>query len=884
MFSLHALFHKNRAEQDMDDEFRFHLEKMIEQNTAHGMSAEEARYAALRTFGNIGAIKEECRDSWGVRLITELLQDVRYGLRQLRRNLGLTTVAVLSLALGIGANTAIFTAVNSLLIRPLPVEQPGRLVAVFTTHQGEQEFNPSSYPDYSDLRDRNQVFSGVAAHFYWPMSLKTAERPKAVMGEAVTGNYFNVLGVKPYLGRAFLPDETESPGSPALALLSYRTWERDFNSDREIIGKKVLVNDYPFTVIGVTPKTFTGLNSAMVPAVWVPVTMIRRVIPYPISLTDRYDPWLLIVARLKPDVSVAEAGAAIKVLAANLDKEYPSRVGPGKSFSLVESNRNRIGTLNTTDGARKLLALLMMVVGVVLLITCFNVANLQLARATGRQREMALRTSFGASRARILRQLVTESVLLSLVGGLGALFVGAWAADLLLALQPPSLFPLELNFNLDWRVFLFTLLLSLLAGILFGLSPALQSIRSDQLTALKEQTPALGRSRRKTRAQDALVVAQIALSLVLLVTAGLFARSLQHTLRLNPGFEPRNALVVPVDMGFGQYPEPEGREFEQRLVDRVRVLPGVKSASLAVDMPLGQLHLRGMVSIDGYVPKHGEQMVLRRNMVGPEYFQAMGIPIVEGRAIDERDRKDSQPVAVINQAMAERYWAGRDPIGRTFDNSDKTWTVVGVIKNGKYDALTEAPQPYFCLPLSQTDYVKRLHLVVRTIGSSRGATSPILQVLRQLGPNLPSPRVLSLNQYLEESVQGTAGPVQVVGIFALLALALALVGVYGVMSYSVSQRTNELGIRMALGANRNHILRVVLRRGFVVSLLGVAIGLVAAAALSHALTGLIYGVKPMDTIAFSVPGLGLMLLALFACYIPARRAAKVDPMVALRYE
>jgi macrolide transport system ATP-binding/permease protein len=884
MLNLRALLHKKRAEQDLDDELRFHLERQIEQNVAQGMSLEEAHYAALRTFGNMGAIKEECRDSWGVRFINELLQDVRYGLRQLRHNPSLTAVAILTLALGIGANTAIFTVVNSLLFRPLPVEQPGQLVAVFTTHKGEQAFNPSSYPDYSDLRDRNQVFSGVAAHFYWPMSLKTAERPKAVMGEAVTGNYFNVLGVEPFLGRAFLPEEVKSPDSHAVALLSYRAWERDFNSDREIIGKKVLVNDYPFTLIGVTPRTFTGLNSAIVPAVWVPVTMIRRVIPYPISLTDRYDPWLLIVARLKPDVSVAEAGAAIKVLAANLDKEYPSRVGPGKSFSLVESNRNRIGTLNTTDGVQKVFALLMMVVGVVLLITCFNVANLQLARATGRQREIALRTSFGASRVRIVRQLLTENVLLSLLGGLGALFVGAWAADLLLALRPPSLFPFEFNFSPDWRVFLYTLLLSVLAGILFGLSPALQSIRSDQLTALKEQTTALGRSRRKSRIQDALVVAQIALSLVLLVTAGLFARSLQHTLRVNPGFKPRNALVVPVDLGFGQYPEPEGREFEQHLVDRVRALPGVRSAALAVDMPLGQLHLRGLVSIDGYVPKPGEQMVLRRNVVGPEYFQAMGIPILEGREIDERDRKDTRPVAVINQAMAERYWPGQDPIGKTFENSGKTWAVVGVIKNGKYDALTEAPQPYFCLPLSQTDYVKRLHLVARTIGSPRGAASPILQILRQLGPNLPSPRLLSLNQYLEESVQGTAGPVQVVGIFALLALALALVGVYGVMSYSVGQRTNELGIRMALGANRNQILRLVLRRGFVVSLLGVGIGLVAALALSHALTGMLYGVKSMDTIAFSFAGLGLMLLALIACYIPAFRATRISPMLALRYE
>jgi putative ABC transport system permease protein len=813
-----------------------------------------------------------------------LLQDLKYGLGMLARNPGFTALAVLTLSLGIGANTAIFTAVNSLLFRPLPVEHPGRLVAVFTTHKGNDTFNPSSYPDYSDLRNRNRVFSGVAAHFYWPMNLKTSDRPKAVMGETVTGNYFNVLGVRPWLGRFFLPEEVRNPGSHAVAVLSYRTWEQDFNSDQEIIGKKVLVNDFSFTIVGVTPRTFSGLNSAIVPAVWVPVTMVRQVIPYPISLTDRYDPWLLIVARLKPGVSLSEAGAAIKVLAANLDKEYPSASGPGKSFSLVESNRNRLGTLSTTDAVEKQFVLLMAVVGLVLLVACFNVANLQLARANSRQREIALRAALGASRGRILRQLLTESVLLSLLGGLGGLLVGVWAVDLLLAFRPPSVFPIELDMGLDWRVLVFTLFLSFLAGILYGVSPALQSARSDQVSALKEQAPALGRSRGRARTQDALVVMQIAVSLVLLIAAGLFARSLQQALRVDPGFNTHNALVVPIDLSFGQYPESTGRTFERNFADRVRALPGVKSAALAVDMPLGQLHIHGFISIDGYVPAPGEQMVLRRNVVGPEYFRTMGIPILQGRGIDDRDTKDSRPAAVINQTMAERYWPGQNAIGKTFGNSGKTWAVVGVIKDGKYDALSEAPQPYFCLPLSQTDYVKRMYLVVRTLGDPQGAMPPILRILRELSPNLPPPHLLTMNQFLEESVQGTGGPAQVIGVFGLLAVALAMVGVYGVMSYSVSQRTHEIGVRIALGAHRNQILKLVLHRGVVISLMGIGIGLASALALSRVLAGFLFGVGPMDAITFSLASLGLMLFALLACYIPARRAAKVDPMVALRYE
>ena len=814
--------------------------------------------------------------------MSALLQDLKYGLRMLAKNPGFTAAAVLTLALGIGPNTAIFTVVNSLLLRPLPVEQPDRLVAVFMTQKGNDTYNPSSYPDYLDLRDRNGMFSGVAAHFYWPMSLKTADRPQIVMGQVVTSNYFTVLGVKPFLGRAFLPEENETPGGHPVAILSYRSWRNGFDSDPQIIGKKVLINDYPFTVVGVTPKGFKGL-SALAPAVWVPVTMIRQVIPFPVSLTDRYDPWLLIVARLKPGVSKAQAAAAAKVLAANLNKEYPSGDNAEKSFSLVESNRNRIGTLNTTDGIQRVFALLMMVVGVVLLVACFNVANLQLARASGRQREIALRTSLGASRARVLRQLLTESLLLSLLGGLGGLLVGAWALDLLLALQPPSLFPIELSLSPDWRVFVFTLLLSGMAGILFGLSPALQTTRSDQLAALKEQTPALGRSRGKARIQNALVVAQIALSLVLMITAGLFARSLQRTLRVDPGFDPRHALVVSVDLGFAQYSESEGRKFERQLVGRVKALPGVESAALAEDLPLGQLHVHGSVSIDGYMPAPGEQMVVRRNSVGSEYFKTMGIPILEGRGISAQDTVDSRPVAVINQTMAERYWSGQNPIGKTF-NFGKTWEVVGVIKDGKYDALNEAPQPYFCLPLSQTDYIKSWHLVVRTLGDPRGAILPVLQVLQQLGPNLPTPRILTLDQFMDESVQGTAGPAQIVGIFGLLALVLAMVGVYGVMSYSVSQRTHELGIRIALGAHSSQVLKLVLRRGFVVSLLGVGIGLAAALALSRVLASFLYGVKGVDPMAFGVASLGLVLLALAACYIPARRATRVDPMVALRYE
>jgi predicted permease len=814
-----------------------------------------------------------------------LWQDVIFALRILLKSPGVTAVAVLSLGLGIGANTANFSLINAFLLRPLPVQDPERLVSIMTTFQGSGDRqNHTSYPDYKDLRDRREVFSGLAAHFYFPMGLKTGEQAEVILGQIASWDYFSVLGVKPFLGRTFLPEEDKTPGTHPVAILSYRLWKNRLGADPGILGSTILINSHPFTVVGVAPEGFRGLSVILSPDVWVPTMMARQVSMFPVSFTSRYGSMLKLVGRLRPGITLAQAQAATDVLAANLAREYPDS-NETKRFLLMEADRNRIGLLGTTDEAKRLTAVLMGVVGLVLLIACFNVANLLLAKATGRQREIALRISLGAPRRRIVRQLLTESVLLSLLGGAAGVLIALWALEGFKALQPPiSEFPIELTIAPDARVFGFTLMVSLASGVLFGLAPALQAIRSNQFAALKDQAFSTTASRGKSRLQKSFVVAEVALSLVLLITTGLLLRSLRNTLHVDPGFESRNGLLVPINLGFGQYGETKGRQFYRQVVERVQSLPGVVSAALALDVPLGQLHVRNSIEVDGYQAAPEERLVIRFNAVGPRYFETLGVPILRGRGFDQRDSLDTTPVAVINETMARRYWPGKDPIGRTIRTWDKTWEIVGVMKDGKYDTLDEPPQPYFCLPLEQVEYLKRVSLHVKTAGDPQAMVGPVVQEVQRLDPNLPVSNVMTMDRFLEYAVGETGGPAQLVGIFGALALALAMVGVYGVMAYSVSQRTHEFGVRIALGGHRRAVLAVVLRQGLKITLGGVALGLCASLAATRLLSSYLYRVSPVDPLTFTSVSLVLVGVALLACYIPARWAAKVDPMVALRHE
>jgi predicted permease len=808
-------------------------------------------------------------------------QDLRYGVRQLAQQHVVTVVAVLTLGLGIGVNTTVFSVANALLLRPLPVSEPDRLVSVFTSHVGGSPYDIVSFPDYRDLRERSASFSGLAAHCFAPVSLRDQSGPRVVMGEMVSWNFFDVLGARPALGRTFRPEEDETEGQYPVAILSHRVWKRSYGSDPEILGQTVFVNDRPFTVVGIAPEGFTGLMTIMAPDVWVPTMMVGQAFPYPVKLDGRGDPWLTLVGRLDSGVSLPQAQDELDRLAADLAREHPGD-NTGKGFTAVEANRTRILPNQTTDSASQLTGLLMAVVALVLLVACFNVANLYLARATGRQREIALRTALGASRWRILRQLLTESTLLSLLAGGVGVLVAVWTTDLLSSQTLSKEFPLEMSFALDHRVLGFAILLSLVTGLVFGLVPALQTLRLGHYAVLKEQARQTGPGRGGALVQRSLVIGQIAVSVVLLVGAGLFLQGLDNALDVDPGFSLRDGLIVPVNLGYGHYTEAKGRVFFRHLKSRVESLPGVRSTAFAGALPLGESHGHHDAQIEGYEPRPDEHMLFKRNVVDADYLETMGTRVVRGRGFTRLDQADTQPVAIVNETMARRYWADGDALGGVLRADHGTpRVVVGVIQDGKYRSLGEEPQPYLCIPLSQADYLQRRYLVVRTAGDPSGLLPLVEREIRALDPALPV-SITTVAEMRDKTLGSARGPALALSLFGLLALGLAMVGVYGVVSYLVSSRTHEFGVRVALGARGREIVDLVLRHTVTTALVGVGVGLALALATTRLLAGFLFGADPLDPGVFTVVCLALVGTALAAATLPARRAARLDPMAVLR--
>jgi len=815
--------------------------------------------------------------------MSSLVNDVRYAFRTLARTPGFAAVVVVTLALGIGANTAIFSTANALLIRPFPVDESERLVSVFTSYVGGDRHSITSYPDYADLRDRNSVLSGLAAQTYVPMGLTGDDGTDVVTGQLVSWNYFSVLGVETHLGRAFIPEEDAAEGTHPVAILSHRVWERRFGADPGIIGSQVLINSHPFTVVGVAAEHFRGVSVALATDLWVPLRMVEQAAPFTPQFGGRIDPWLYLIGRLQPDVSLEQARAAMEALGSNLEREYPE-LNQGKAFTVLPISQSRVGTGSSAE-VGGLVAGLMAVVGVVLLIAILNVANLHLARATKRHREIAMRCALGASRGRIFRQLLTESVVLSVLAAAAGLVLAAWLLDLLSLLQPAAAVPIELDLSFDRPVLGFTLLLSLLTGALFGLAPAVHTIRSLRVSALKNEPLPRLRRRGKSRLQSSLVVPQVALSLVLLISAGLFLRSLQNTVAVDPGFDLPNGLIVSANLGFSQYDEVDGRAFQQRLLDRIVGLPGVDSAALAAFLPLGDVHGRHDIYIDGYDPQPDERMVFLRNMVGDRYFRVMNVPVVRGRGFDERDRADSKPVAVINETMARRFWQGRDPIGGTiWADLGVEREVVGIVKDGRYGSLEEEPQPYLYIPMNQAEYLQVFNVIARTAADPGPLLAVAQRESRALDPDLPAPTIAAAGQLLDRSVGGTKALMIMVGAFGLLATTLAMVGLYGVMSYSVSRRTHEFGVRRALGAEGRSIVTMVLMRGLRTTLVGVAAGLALAFAVTRLLSASLYRVDALDPVVFASVPVILVTTALIAALVPALLASRVDPIEALRAE
>ncbi len=819
-------------------------------------------------------------------------QDLRYAARMLIKAPGFTLIAVLSIALGIAANTSIFTLVNAVLFKPMPVPHPEQLVALYTTEPNSQYPGEFSYADYRDYRDHNEVFSDLFVHYGTPVSMRNSgDKVELIWGELVTGNYFTGLGVTPAAGRVLSPDDDRAEGGHPVTVLSHGFWQRRFEGDPNIIGKPVRLNGHDFTVVGVARPGFSGTRFVgFIPDVWIPLTMHNQVVAGSEGWLDsRGGQSFNVNGRLKTGITIAQATAAMNTYARQLAEAYP-RTNANISVGMVPAGNKTQPSLTLLGYIPIVAGLMMSIVGLVLLIACANVASLLLSRASVRRREIAIRLALGAGRGRLVRQLLTESVLLSLIGGgLGLLFAQWFNA--LVPMASPQLDFATIDFSydlgLDHRVLGFTLLLSALTGVIFGMLPSLQASRADLVTTLKGEGPAVTSGTRRLSLRNLVVVAQVALSLVLLISAGLFIRSTRNVQEMNPGFESKRIMLASVDVGLHGYDEAQGRSFFKQIVERVKSLPGVEAASIAGPLPLDAYSTGARLTVEGYVPAYeNERIGVSYSIVGPDYFQAMNTPITEGRGFTEHDDQTAPSVVVVNETLARRFWPNQSPIGKRLQLggvSSAYRQVVGIAKDGKYSLLGEPPTEYLFVPHSQ-QYAAKMTLIARTSGQPKSVAEAIRQEVASLDNELPVYGVKTMPEFLDRILSGPRSIAALATIFGVVALLMAAVGLYGVMSYSVAQRTREVGIRMALGASSSRVFSLVLKEGLVLVCAGIGIGLVAAAAVSRLLDSLLYGISSTDALTFVTIPFILALVAMLASYVPARRATKVDPMIALRYE
>ncbi len=810
--------------------------------------------------------------------MTNLLRDIRYGARTLLKSPGFTVVAVLALALGIGANTAIFSVVNAVLLKSLPFENPDRIMRFYNARTNEPA--SMSYPDFQDYANRAQSLEHVAAYLVTGAVLRGGDEPERLRGAAVSANMFSLVGARPALGRTFTTEEDAVDG-PEVVVLSHELWQRRFGGDPKIVGQQINLSGSS-TVIGVMPPNFkfpVGTSYAM--EYWEPLTALPSLKQ---SVAQRGSVFLNVVALLKPNVTAQGANAELETIGSALAAQYPD-TNTNRSVRLVSMHESLVSDIKPA------LLVLLGAVGFVLLIACANVANLLLARAATRGREIAVRTALGAGRARIVRQLLTESLLLAFVGGIAGLLLAVWGVDLLIAMSPADM-PLLKNVSLDARVLGFTLLVSTLTGILFGLVPALQATKLDLNESLKEGGRASTEGKRRNRIRGALVVSEVALSLILLVGAGLLIKSFYSLLTTDPGYATDRVLTMTLPLSTGRYPEPEDQaRFFQQLLQRTRELPGVEAAGLTTQLPLGGSESIFSFNVEGRPPAApGSTPIAGEQFVTPEYFRAMNIPLRKGRLFTEGDKTDSLPVVLVNETFARRHFPNEDPIGKRIILDSESGTpppplqIVGVVSDIRHQDLSAEAYADVYFPFMQSPS-SRAELVVRTSTANPNNIAPVLRgVIREMSSEQIIWQTRTMSELVSRSVAPRRFSVTLLGTFAFVALALAGVGIFGVMNYAVTQRTHELGIRMALGAQKRDVLKLILSEGMLLAGLGVVLGLAAAFLLTRVMASLLYNVSATDPLTYISVALVLTGVAFVACYLPARRAMRVDPMVALRYE
>lgn len=873
---LGSLFRRSRAETELEDEMRDHVQREMESNLRAGMSPEEARYAAQRLVGSVALYKEECRDARRIGFLETLARDLRYAVRMLRRTPLFTAAAILTLALGIGANTTVFTFVENILLRSFPARDPQQLVSM--SWNGMINV---SYPNYVDFRDRSTVFSSLVASRFNPVSMSIQARENfRVWGYEVSGNYFEALCIAPELGRFFSPAEDKNPGANPVLVISDRYWRSHFGSDPHVIGRAVKLNGYPFTVIGVAPPAFLGTELIVAGDYWVPMSMETQIEPGNDWLRSRGSTQVWMMGRLKPGVTRTQAQADLARIARQLARTYPNEVEPKPLFELVRPGL--IGTYLRGPITAFGIAF-MAIAGAVLLLACINLAGMLLARASDRQREIGIRLAVGASRAQLLRQLMTESLLLAVAGGLAGILFALIACRLFSSWRMGFDLPINNTLHPDLAVLCFASLLAISTTLLFGFVPALQTVRAELMPSLKDE-PLSGRFRR-INLRDLLVIGQIALSVLLVVSSVLVVRSLRHALTLNLGFNPNHAVAVSFDLQLHGYDRTRSRRFDAQLLEKAAAIPGLQSVAVVNNLPLRTGESDGVFSRgDRPMPPRSEWRPANIYNISPHYFETAGTRILSGRDVTAQDR-GAPPVVVVNEALVKLLYGKENPIGKRLRGGappqQYEFKIIGVVETGKYDSLGESPMPVVFFPIAQTG-TQMTTLLARTSLPAQQATELLRKTVLDLDPDLTIFNAGSLKEQLAMPLFPARAAAVVLGVFGVLAMVLAATGLFALVAYSVARRMREISIRMALGARSSQVLSSVLRRTVVLCAAGILIGTTVTFAAGRLLSAILYGVSPRDPVTYATALLIMTGVALAACWHPAMRAIHVDPARTLR--